>query len=149
MQQRGVLVSSKAWLLTDPEEFTPGWSRVHVTKLGSEDSCREDENKILRPIVDEKIFKFSLLYSDVSKMVGYRFDYRNREKHPRKVLFSRYQTFNSVMWFFTSKKAEPKFEVLYEDQVLRLLMYEHEQDKFDYWLVGRWREDARRLQNAH
>lgn len=126
--------------MTDAIEYTPGWSRIHVAKLGAEEACNQDEVKT-RTIIDDKLFKFSLIYTESSKMVGYRFDYRNRDKHPRKVLFSMYKTFNSVMWFFTSKKNKPKFEVLYEDQILRLLTYEHKDDKTDYWLVGRWRED--------
>lgn len=141
-------MSSKTWMLTEPNEFISGWSRLHVTKLGAEDLCHDDSNKV-RTIIDDKLFKFSLLYTDTTKMVGYRFDYRNREKHPRKVLFSHYKTFNSIMWFFTSKADNPQFEVLYEDQILRLLMYEHDNDKTDYWLVGRWREDIMESTDAN
>lgn len=135
-------MSNKKWLLTDPEEYTPGWSRVFVTKLGQEENIKDDNKKIMRPIIQDKFFKFTLVYTDVTKMIGYRFDYRNREKQPKKALFSKYRTFNSMAWFFTYKKDNPKLRVLYEDQVLRLLMYEHANKKTDYWLVGRWREDV-------
>lgn len=134
-------MSGKQWVLTESKEFTPGWSRVHVVKSTNLDSVDNEDNKVVRPIIEDQFFKFSLVYSDMSRMVGYRFDYRNRDKQPRKALYSMYQTFNSALWCFSPKKESPTFEVLYEDQVLRLLMYEHTDKKCDYWLVGRWRED--------
>lgn len=130
---------SKPWVISDETEVKPGWSCTFVSKAKNVHEIQKPE-KIKRLLIDDSFFKFSLVYSDVTKMLGYRFDYRNNRKS---VLNGFYKDFNTMLWFYTkeSAKSKRKFEVLYEDQVVRLLMFDQGKDGGDYWLVGRWRED--------
>lgn len=96
-----------------------------------------------RTIYEENSFRFHLLYNDQMKMQGYKFnvDFGQGTLLKNKTVFE-----NSALWFFTevSKKftrTTTSFEIMYEDQVVRLLSYEHEKKK-DYWLVGRWRQKS-------
>lgn len=101
----------------------------------------ELKNLTPRTIYEENSFRFHLLYNEQMKMQGYKFnvDFGKSTDLKDKIIFH-----NSALWFFTdvSKKLnrdKTSFEIMYEDQVVRLLSYEHEKKK-DYWLVGRWRK---------
>jgi len=81
--------------------------------------------------------EFRLIYSAQEKMIGYSFRYAYDEIYPK------FDLFNSFGIVYNRKEdVDPKrlkFEVIFEDQVVRLLAYEHPNQIKDYILVGRWR----------
>lgn len=83
--------------------------------------------------------EFYLLYNDDAKTVGYQFRYDYSEKFPK------FMTYNSFGIVYNKRKSnfETKFEVIFEDAIIRLLAYEHSPtDVRDYFLVGRWRNNG-------
>lgn len=104
---------------------------LFVYKSGTKEECRMLDT--LRTLVDEDRFQFSMVYNG-NKMLGYHFRYNQ----PKLKRF--HQSERSVIWFYNGKMKEPKLNVLYEDQVIRLLSYvEDDPANPEYWLVGRWR----------
>lgn len=117
------------WKISEKLELSPGKSEIYVHK-GNRQECQVKEG--LRTLLDEPEFKFSMVYTG-SKMVGYHFEFD--EENLRGMHLSE----RTAMWFYCGDKKDPKVNVLYEDQVIRLLSYNEEGKKPEYWLVGRWR----------
>ena len=99
------------------------------------------EENDLRTLVDTEDFKFHLVYQG-NKMVGYSFEF---SKEPC------YTNERTAIFMFDEHKDKPKVDVLFEDQIIRLLQYNQVDTKKvsgkvkeihrkpDYWLVCRWR----------
>ena len=96
----------------------------------------------LLEVKQRKIYKvsrveFRLIYSAQDKMIGYLLRYKYDENFPK------YCLFNSFGIVYNKKEAvnaeNLSFEVIFEDQVVRLLAFEHPNKVKDYMLVGRWR----------
>ena len=90
-------------------------------------------------LFDDKKIKFYLLTDKTtSKALGYRLDYLDK-KRPRS------SSFNSFTYMSPGRPLKnPKdmdLEILYEDQVVRLLLYESPSKHKDYILIGRWRQE--------
>lgn len=84
--------------------------------------------------------KFNLMFNSTHKLVGYQLNYTPEKNLPK------FKTYNSYGIVYNKKeKSNPKsmkLEILYEDQVLRLLCFKHSHNVKDFWLVGRWRTEA-------
>ena len=91
-------------------------------------------------IVKNDNIAFSMLRSPINnKLLGYKLFYK------KTVRFSKFVTFNSVGLLYNNTLTSPeklKFDILYVDGIIRLLMYIHPNGKNDYLLVGRWREES-------
>lgn len=93
------------------------------------------ESVFSRVIASTDLTNFELLYNSQNRLCGYRLSYDYTK------LFTKGLTFNSCFLAFSdpNKLESPKLEILYEDQAVRLLVYEFT-EVTDVWLVGRWRE---------
>jgi len=83
---------------------------------------------------------FKLVYNRQIRMIGYQLKYDTTRPHVKKC------TFNSLSLFFSRKKdAKPdSLELLYDDQVIRMLSYIHPTKGVrDYELIGRWRTESK------
>lgn len=84
--------------------------------------------------------KFNLIYSATHKLVGYQLNYVAEKNLPK------FKTYNSYGIVYNKNEKvnqkTMKMEILYEDQVLRLLSFKHGHNVRDFWLVGRWRIEA-------
>lgn len=118
------------WVLIDNnKEHT-----VHVVKDG-----------LTTPGVEKKIYKtnqveFRLVYNATGKMRGYQLKYKYAKKFPKIVAFNLFSIFYNPRKEYDPK--EHKLEIIYEDQVLRLLAVSHKSGVKDYMLVGRWRTES-------
>ena len=93
-----------------------------------------------REIYNTENVTFDLIYNPQEKMIGYLLKYRYNMIYPKYCLFN---SFGIV--YNEEVKVEPEqlnFEVVFEDQVVRLLAYEHNNDIRDFMLVGRWRSTS-------
>jgi hypothetical protein len=87
---------------------------------------------------DKKIRFFLLTDRQTSKSVGYRLDYLDA-KRPRSSTFNAFTYMAKVAPLRDPSKLN--LEILFEDQVVRLLLYEHPSQVKDYFLIGRWRSE--------
>lgn len=117
------------WYLED--SIKDGTGEVFVLKGESLEDAKH------RKIYKVSRVEFYLIYSAQEKMIGYLLRYRYDENFPKFCLF------NSFGVVYNKKEAvNPEnlsFEVIFEDQVIRLLAFEHPNKVKDYMLVGRWR----------
>ena len=95
------------------------------------------EDSIQRRIYKASRAEFRLIYNQQEKMIGYLFKYIYDEIYPK------FNLFNSFGIIYNRKEHidfdRLNFEVIFEDQVVRLLTYEHPNKVKDYLMVGRWR----------
>lgn len=117
------------WILTDD-------CKGSVTVLKGDLPSEIDRKEVF----SNSRVKFKLIYNSSFKLVGYQLLYKADRKIPR---FKIYNSFGIIF----NKKTEVKtkdldLDILYEDQVLRLLSYKHPNNVRDFWLVGRWRIEA-------
>ena len=96
-------------------------------------------------VTQKRVYKgtqidFSLVYSPLGKMLGYQLKYNYSKKYPKSVLFNCFSIFYNPRKEVNTKDL--KLDVIYEDQVVRLLVYKHASGVNDYMLVGRWRIEA-------
>jgi len=119
------------WVLQDDNNGT-----VSVYETGQGDSETAYEKIIYR----KKKVKFCLQFNAQHKTVGYRLQYEKEKKTPK---FSEFNSFGII--YHTGKDTpveDLKLNIIYEDQIIRFLAYEHNKRSEDYWLVGRWRVDS-------
>lgn len=117
------------WYLEDT--VTSGVGDVYVLKGESLENSKQ------RSIYRASRAEFRLIYNQQDKMVGYLFRYKYENLYPK---FSLFNSFGIV--YNRKEVVEPEnisFEVIFEDQVIRLLAYEHPNKVKDYLMVGRWR----------
>lgn len=121
-------------------EFQPDIINAGSSRTQSLVIRRVDGTKALRDPVSGRVIastgptNFELLYNAQSRLCGYKLNFE-----PSKLL-SKFISFNSCFLAFNDNPTVlPKLEILYEDQVVRLLCYEFDACS-DVWLVGRWRE---------
>lgn len=119
------------WALVDVQKGKTG--QVYVLKGESPDQATP------KTVYNGKHAKFHLLYNTQMRMIGYLLDYNYKKKYPKRSLFN---FFGIIYNPHPVKEENINFEILYEDQVLRLLAYDHPNRTRDYILVGRWREET-------
>ena len=120
------------WYLED--KITDGMGELFVLKGESLEGAKQ------RRVYKVSRAEFKLIYSPQDKMIGYLLRYSYDEIYPKFCLFNSF----GVVY---NKKGEVNtenlsFEVIFEDQVVRLIAYEHPNKVKDYMLVGRWRSTA-------
>lgn len=120
------------WKISEPVEISDGSKELFVYSPLTKRECLLKEN--LKGLIETDKLKFSLVYTNSNKMIGYHFEYKNPPENHHTI------TDRMVSWFFDGKKTDPQINVLFEDQNIRLLAYEEAQKETDYWLVGRWRD---------
>jgi hypothetical protein len=118
------------WLLTDDKK-----GNVLVSAIDEDVKFHRE-----KAIYESPSVSFSLLFNTQFKTVGYKLHYSGLSK-------PKYNLFNSFFILNNDIDRDPDpatidFEVIYEDQVIRLLAFSHTNGMRDYWLVGRWREEA-------
>ena len=117
------------WYLEDSVSDSIG--EVYVLKGESLNESKQ------RRIYKASRAEFRLIYNTNDKMIGYLFRYAYDEIYPK------YNLFNSFGIVYNRKSVietdKINFEVIFEDQVIRLLAYEHPNKVKDYLMVGRWR----------
>jgi hypothetical protein len=118
------------WQISEVLELKNNRQELFVYKPISKQEAFAKET--LRTLVDTDDMKFSMVYLG-SKMLGYHFEFSNKLQIPL------YMNDRTAVFMFDGKKAEPQVNVMFEDQVIRLLTWEQGNRKPDYWLVGRWR----------
>lgn len=105
--------------------------------------------KVEKPEMNLGPFEYKTLYEDKNiifktfytlpslKMAGYLLDYRVSNAISPKSYFLLENSFGVIY----SKKFDetPDLNVIYDDQVVRLVCYSHKSGECDYVLVGRWR----------
>lgn len=115
------------WVLQDNQA-----GEVFILKGESPDGCTQ------KSIYKTTKTELKLLYTHQNRMIGYLFKYKNTPQH-------RFSLFNAFGVIYNKKKeVNPNslsLEIIYEDQVIRLLAYEHPDRTRDYMLVGRWRTE--------
>lgn len=118
------------WQISEVLELNNSRQEVFVYKQNTKQETLSKET--LRTLVDTDDMKFSMVYLG-SKMLGYHFNFSSRMSIPL------YMNERTTIFMFDGKKKEPQVNVMFEDQVIRLLSFEQADRKPDYWLVGRWR----------
>lgn len=117
------------WILED--RVAKGVGEVYILKGEPLEESKE------REIYQTPDISFKLIYSPQEKMIGYLLNYRYDQ------IFPKYSLFNSFGIVYNEKPSvaqdDLSFEVIFEDQVVRLLAYLHPDDVMDFMLVGRWR----------
>ena len=117
------------WFLEDRTAGPTG--EVHILK----GEPLEDSKQ--RRIYKASRVEFRLIYNQQDKMIGYLFRYAYDEIYPK------FNLFNSFGIVYNKKEGVDlerlRFEVVFEDQVVRLLAFEHPNKIKDYLMVGRWR----------
>jgi hypothetical protein len=117
------------WFLED--RVDAGTGEVYVLKGEPLENSRD------RRIYKASRAEFRLIYNTQNKMIGYLFRYTYDDIYPK---FSLFNSFGIV--YNRKEKVDFErlnFEVIFEDQVIRLLAYEHPNKVKDYLMVGRWR----------
>ena len=130
------------WQISDILQSTDDQMRRFFIYESSKKYEALSEENDLRTLVDTDDFKFHLVYQS-NKMLGYSFEF---SKEPI------YTNDRTAIFMFDERKTDPKVDVLFEDQIVRLLTYnqvdrvkkrngrvEEVMRKPDYWLVCRWR----------
>ncbi len=118
------------WQISEVLELKSQRQELFVYKPISKQEAFAKDN--LRVLLDTDDLKFSMVYLG-SKMLGYHFDFSAKMSVPL------YMNDRTAVMMFDGKKKTPQVNVIFEDQVIRLLSYEQDGRKPDYWLVGRWR----------
>lgn len=117
------------WYLEDKVDGDTG--EVFILKGESLEDSKQ------RRIYKASRAEFRLIYNAQHKMIGYLFKYAYDDIYPK------FNLFNSFGIVYNRKEKvdidKLRFEVLFEDQVVRLLAYEHPNKVKDYMMVGRWR----------
>jgi hypothetical protein len=129
------------WQISDILQSTNLMKRFFIYESSKKYEALSEEND-LRTLVDTDDFKFHLVYQS-NKMLGYSFEFT---KEPI------YANDRTAIFMFDERKTDPKVDVLFEDQIVRLLTYnqlekinrkngkvEEVMRRPDYWLVCRWR----------
>lgn len=116
------------WYLEDT--ITKGVGEVFVLKGEPLEGSKQ------RQIYKEDRTEFKLIYNPQDKMIGYLFRYQYDKIYPKYCLFN---SFGVVYHKEENDSDDLSFEVIFEDQVVRLLAFEHPDKVRDYMLVGRWR----------
>lgn len=96
------------------------------------------ENSVQKSIYRHSKAELKLLYNQQNRMIGYLFKYKPGP-------FPGYSLFNNFGIRYNKKKiVDPsaiELDIIYEDQVIRLLSFVHRDKTRDFWLVGRWRTE--------
>lgn len=119
-----------SWTLVDNEKEN------HVEVFRDQFTSQSTKKRIYKGNQVE----FSLVYSPIGKMLGYQLKYNYGKKYSKSALF------NCFIVFYNQRKdvntKDLKLDIVYEDQVVRLLAYKHTSGVKDYMLVGRWRTES-------
>jgi len=94
-------------------------------------SCRKKIYPDPKHKSDVELF---ILYNNSGKTAGYSLSYKYDRKYPK---FATYNSFGVI--YSENDPKEYEVEIIFEDANIRLLAYEHNNNKRDYFLVGRWR----------
>lgn len=121
--------------------------------LGLQESPKEGKVSIfkdgqIQPGIEKRIYpigrrgkvEFAMVYNSQGKMLGYQLKFANNNKIAKSLLFNYFGVF-----YNPRKEANPKenkLEILFEDQVVRLLAFTHKTGVKDYVLIGRWRTES-------
>jgi len=107
-------------------------NELYIRRVDGASLAREPTTSKI--IAKTPLMTFELMYNSQTRLCGYKLTY----DLPK--LQSKFTTFNSCfLAFSTPQQIEPKLEIVYEDQAVRLLTYEFP-TVADLWLIGRWRE---------
>jgi hypothetical protein len=115
------------WVLQDS-----GKGEVYILKGES------PENAAQKSIYRHSKTELKLLYNIQNRMIGYLFKYKPGP-HPGYTLFN-----NFGIRYNKKLNVDPsslELDIIYEDQVIRLLSFVHKDKTRDFWLVGRWRTE--------
>jgi hypothetical protein len=126
----GTYQMNNKWQISEVLELKNNRQELFVFKPITRQEILAKES--LRTLMDTDDMKFSMVYLG-SKMLGYHFEFTTKMSSPL------YMNDRTAVMMFDGKKKAPQVNVIFEDQVIRLLSYEQENRKPDYWLVGRWR----------
>jgi len=86
----------------------------------------------------KKKIEFWLLFNQQHKAIGYKLIYSKEGRTPRFAVFNSF----GIVYYDKVEEYKPKFDLIYEDQIVRLGFFEHKNKVRDYWLVGKWRTDT-------
>lgn len=121
---------SNKWQISEILELSDKRQELFVYKpINKQEIIAKDT---LRTLMETSDLKFSMVYLS-SKMLGYHFEFRKKTNCPI------YMNERTAVMMFDGKKKKPEVNVIFEDQIIRLLSFVEENRKPDYWLVGRWR----------
>lgn len=110
------------------------WSSVEIRRPDA--STALYESKI---IFETPKFVFSAIYAKPSyRMTGYKIYYATLNNSQKK-LTGFGHNFASFMFSKKPKDKTPPVSLIYDDQVIRLISWEHKNGEQDFLLVGRWR----------
>ncbi len=128
------------WQISDILQSENNMKKFLIYESTKKYEALSAENE-LRTLVDTDDFKFHLV-NQSNKMMGYCFEFSQEPT---------YANDRTAVFMFDERKEAPKVDVLFEDQILRLLTF-NQSDKVkkrgkmeevprkpDYWLVCRWR----------
>lgn len=116
-----------SWILKDDNKGRVSVAKNNIVLNGLTEKC----------VYKKKKTRFNIHYNEQYSTVGYSLTYTKGA--PKFVLFNSFFIANCG---YNVAPEKLKFDIIYEDQAVRLLAYEHPNKYRDYWLVGRWKEES-------
>jgi hypothetical protein len=130
------------WLIDRQSQIFPLEGQFNSKDWGALEIRRPDatvapyESKI---IFENDKFAFAAVYAKPSyRMTGYKVYFTNNPPTQKKhTNFG--NNFAVFMFAKKSKDTKPPVNLIYDDQVVRLISWDHKNGEQDFLLVGRWR----------